>query len=339
MVNIEDSPHGHDFSTRGAVLSESQSANLVTDLSIVIVTWNTKRIVAECVESIERSTAAVKAQIIVVDNASTDGTADLIRERFPLVTLICNQENVGFARANNIGIRLCTGDYVFLINSDVVVPEGCLQKMIAYMSEHPDIGMIGPLMRLADGAIGDSCKRFPTVANWFGYALGLPSVFKHWGLGGGYLMTDFRYDRVQDVDILTGWFWLIRRQALAQVGLLDERFFFYGEDLDWPRRFHEAGWRVVFYPEAEAIHYSGASSAKAPTRYYVEMLRADFRYLRKYHTRWEMIGFWLGSVTHEVLRITAFSLAWAIQPSRRALAGHKVKRSAAGLRWLCRSRQ
>jgi GT2 family glycosyltransferase len=298
----------------------------MADISIVIVTWNTKKIAGECLDSLRQSLGPLSMEVIVVDNASSDGTADAIAEHYSEVKLIRNDSNMGFARANNIGIRASSGKYVCLINSDVVVPDHCLETMFRYMEQQPSIGVLGPKMRLADGSIGDSCMRFPTVGNWFCRALALDSLFKHFGLFGGFLMTDFRYDRLADVDILTGWFWMVRREALNQAGLLDERFFMYGEDIEWCRRFHDFGWRVVFYPDAEAIHYCGASSANAPTRFYVEMERADLQYFERYHGRLAVAAFWAASLLHQLLRAVGYSFLYMIGISNRPQAALKVRR-------------
>lgn len=304
------------------------------DISIVIVTWNTKKIACECLDSLRQCQRDTAMEVIVVDNASSDGTPEAIAEQYPEVKLIRNESNMGFARANNVGIRASSGRYVCLINSDVIVSDGCLQAMVRYMDQRRDVGVLGPRMRLADGTTGDSCMRFPTVGNWFCRALALDTLFKRWGLFGGFLMREFRYDRIQDVDVLTGWFWMVRRQALDRAGLLDERFFMYGEDIEWCKRFHEAGWKVVFYPDAEATHYCGASAANAPVRFYVEMQRANMQYVEMYHAWPGRIGFWLASGLHEILRIAAFGLVYLARPSERASAAHKVGRSMACLRWL-----
>lgn len=303
-------------------------------LSVVIVSWNTRKLVLECLQSLQSAVSHLPIEIIVVDNASADDTIECVRKEFPAVQLIQNQTNLGFAKANNIGIRRCTGRYVCLINSDVQVPEGCLEKMLAYMEQHADIGMLGPKMVLPDGSIGQSCMRSPTVWRWFCRALALDSLPKVSGVVGGFLMKDFNYDRVTDVDILTGWFWMVRRGAMDQVGLLDEAFFFYGEDIDWPKRFHKAGWRVVFYSEAEAMHYCGASSSKAAVRFYIEMNRANLQYCQRYHSWFGIAGFWMAMWLHEVIRIIGYGLAYVFNGCRYSEAKYKVRRSIACLLWM-----
>jgi GT2 family glycosyltransferase len=317
-----------------AMAEVGASTQVTVNVSIVIVTWNGKRVVSQCLESLLQYGDDASVQIIVVDNASTDGTPEMVRELYPHVQLIQNRSNLGFAKANNLGIEQCRGKYVALINSDVKVPSGCLEKMIDYMDQNPTIGMLGPKMLLRDGSIGDSCMRFPTPLNWLYRALALDRLFRGSGKFGGFLMWDFRYDRVQDVDVLTGWFWLVRREALAQVGVLDERYFFYGEDIDWSKCFHDAGWRVVFYPEAEALHDRAASSSREPTRFYIEMNRANLQYCRKHHGRLAQIGFWLTTCLHEITRIVGYAAVYLLHVGRNPAAGFKVKRSAACLLWL-----
>lgn len=306
----------------------------MVNISIIVVTWNNKNIISACLDSLFEADNAANLEIIVADNDSTDGTADFIREKYPQVELICNSQNLGFAKANNLGIRRATGELICLINSDVAVPADCVSKMVSYMQNNPAIGMLGPRMLLKNGTIGQSCMRFPTIWNQFCRALGLDTLFPKSKLFGGFLMTDFRYDRIEEVDILTGWFWMVRREALNQVGLLDERYFFYGEDMDWSKRFHDAGWRVVFYPEAEAYHNCAASSSKAPTRFYVEMNRANSQYFQIHHGRLARVGYWAVTGLHQLVRIIGYSFAYLLSLGRSSEAGFKVRRSAACMRWL-----
>ncbi len=310
-----------------------QAASEKPTVSIVIVSWNTKNLLVQCLESLEHC-QRFPIEIIVVDNASSDDTVEAVRRRFPHVQLVQNEANLGFSKANNIGMGLSSGRYVCLINSDVVVSDGCLEKMLAYMEQRTDIGMLGPKMILSDGTVGQSCMRFPTLWNWFCSALALDSVFKKSKLFSGFMMTDFKSDRTADVEILTGWFWMVRREALNQVGGLDNRFFMYGEDFDWPKRFHQCGWKVVFYHEAEAIHYCGASSSKAPVRFYVEMNKANLQYFRKHHNIMAVAGFWLLMLLRHILRIAGYGLVYFLKRSHREDAGRKVWRSLECVLWL-----
>jgi GT2 family glycosyltransferase len=306
----------------------------MTELSIIVATWNARKRVQECLTSLTHQELESSQEIIVIDNASTDGTRDLIRKQFPQVTLVHNDRNLGFAKANNIGIRLAKGKYLCLINSDVNVPTGCFVKMLRYMEENPSIGILGPKMLGTDGKVCRSCMRIPTLWNSVCRALALDSVFKRSQIFGGFLMNDFRHNRIKDVNILNGWFWMIRREAINGVGPLDERFFMYGEDLDWCRRFHQAGWRVVFYSEAEAVHYGGASSANAPIQFLIEMERANLQYWEKYHGQAARACYLLIIGLKHAIRACAYALLYLGKRSFRAQSSLKMKRSYACLLWL-----
>ena len=202
-------------------------------VSIVIVTWNGKKYALECLASLRSLGSAIAIEVIVVDNASTDGTPQAIRDLYPEVTVLQNEMNLGFAKANNVGILAARGEYVCLLNSDVVVPPGCLEKMVVFLKAHPDIGLLGPKMLGPTGELGKSVNRLPTVWNYFCFAFGLHVLAPKSKLFGSFIMDGYRYDKTEDVEVLTGWFWMVPRVALQQVGGLDERFFMYGEDIDW----------------------------------------------------------------------------------------------------------
>lgn len=300
--------------------------------SAVIVTWNAWRYLSECLHSLQRQLHDL--QVIVVDNASSDGTGDRLSREFPNVTFIQNSSNLGFAKANNLGIAATTGEYIFLINADVNVPQGCLAEMAHYMELHPDIGMLGPKMLGVDGRVRRSCMRFPTLWNSFCYAVALDQLFPACKPFDSFLMRAFQHDATADVDVLNGWFWVIRRQALDQVGPLDERFFIYGEDIDWCTRFHRAGWRVVFYPGAEAVHYGGASSANSPLRFYIELYRANLQYWKKYHGSFSSLIYCAITLVEQAVRLAAYAFIYLIRKSARATAAYKVRRSVACMAWL-----
>jgi GT2 family glycosyltransferase len=305
----------------------------VTDLSIVIVSWNTKKYLEECLTSLRTIDGNLSVEIIVVDNASTDGSPEMVRTQFPEVRLIESGTNLGFGGGNNIGIQKASGNYVCLINSDVNVPPDCLPKMHGYMEQQPTIGLLGPGWLQMDGRLHRSGMRFPTLWHVFLRALFLDSLFKRSRFFGGFLMKDFHFDRTTDIDVLNGWFWMARREALNQVGPLDERFFMYGEDLDWCKRFHLAGWRLVFYPEAKALHYGGASSATAPSRFLVEKQRANLQFWRKYHGRISSFFYLLIGCLHYGIRSTGWGVVYLTQRSSRSKAHIEVKKCLECLQW------
>jgi GT2 family glycosyltransferase len=303
-------------------------------VSIVIVSWNAKRYLAECLESLQRQCGEVRPEVIVVDNASSDGSPELVASQFPHVRLIRNVENAGFARANNAGIALSTGEYVCLVNSDVRFVSNCFAPMLRYMQEHPEVALLGPKMLSAEGEVRRSTMRFPTLWNSYCRALGLDGIFRKSRIFGGQLMADFDHQTTRDAEVLNGWFWMARRSALEEVGLLDEQFFMYGEDIDWCYRFRQAGKRIIFFAGAEAIHYGGASSGNAPVRFYLEMYRAGWQFWHKHHGRMAQAGFLTSIGLHHILRTAGYSLLYLARPGLRAASGLKISRSLACLRWL-----
>ena len=322
--------------TASRTTPESQVASkvTVTDLSIIIVSWNTKKYMEECLTSLTTINGNLSAEIIVVDNASADGTPDMIRAQFPDVKLIETGANLGFAKGNNVGIKEATGKYICLINSDVNVPSDCLEKMHTFMEQQPSIGLLGPGMLRPDGKVYRSGMRFPTLWNLFLRALFLDSLFKSTGLFGGFLMKDFQFDQTRDIDVLNGWLWMARREALNQVGPLDGRFFMYAEDVDWCKRFHLAGWRVVFYAEASAVHYGGASAASQPSRFNVEMQRANLQYWKKYHGRVSLFFYLLIGCLSYSVRALGWSGVYLMKRSSRYRAQIEVKQYLKCLRWV-----
>ena len=216
-------------------------------ISVVVVVWNAKHYVEECLGSLREHCSDVYSEVIVVDNASSDGTPEMIAELFPEFHLILNSENLGFARANNIGIAQSSGDYICLVNSDVKFIDDCVSPMVRYLADHPEAGMLGPKMLAQDGEVRRSTMRFPTVWNNFCRAIGLDYLFKGSRSFGGLLMSDFDHSTTAEVEVLNGWFLLVRRRAVQRVGLLDPQFFMYGEDVDWCYRFRQAGEKVVFF--------------------------------------------------------------------------------------------
>ena len=253
------------------------------DISVVIVSWNAKNFLEECLRSLADAPTSRKTEIIVVDNASSDGSPEMVETNFPRVKLIKSDQNLGFAKANNVGIRESTGRYVSLINSDVKVLSNCLDPLVDYLEQHPDVGNVGPKILNRDRTLQSSCRRFPTLWNNFCEASGLSKVFRGSRLFSSEHMVFFPHDRELDVDVLVGCFWMVRKDTFEEVGLLDEDFFIYAEDVDWCRRCWDAGWRIAFFPGTQAIHYRGGSSANDPARFAAEQRRAVLHYWEKHH--------------------------------------------------------
>jgi GT2 family glycosyltransferase len=260
------------------------------DISVVIVGWNARHYLELCLESLAASPTRRSIEIFVVDNASTDGTAEMIEARFPHVQLIKSPENLGFAKGNNVAIRQCQGRYIALVNPDVIVLPGCLDALAEFLDQHPNVGNVGPRILNPDRTLQSSCRQFPTLWNNFCSATGLASAFKNSRLFSGEHMFFFPHDRTMEVDVLVGCFSMVRREAFDAVGLLDEGLFMYGDDVDWCRRCWNAGWLVVFYPDAEAIHDRGKTTSPYPVRFAVAQQRSILYCWAKHHGFWGALG-------------------------------------------------
>jgi hypothetical protein len=303
-------------------------------VSVIIVSWNAKDYLVKCLRSLNGQAPRYPLEIIVVDNASTDGSPEAVEHEFLAVRVIRTGANLGFAKANNIGIRASSGDYVCLVNSDVEVLPGCITRLVDYCQQHPEVGMVGPRIRGRDGKLQRSCRGFPGLWNMFCRALALDAICPKARFFGGYLLPFWAHDSICQVDILSGCFWLARRQAVDKVGLLDESFFMYGEDMDWCKRFWNGGWPLTFVNDAEAIHYGGASSANAPMRFFIEKQRADFQYWEKHHNWIAQRGFFAISALSHLIRTIAFGGVWLSHLRPQGDVRFKFLRSLKCLVWL-----
>lgn len=304
------------------------------DISIVIVNWNTRQLLLDCIQSITETTTKCSFEIIVVDNASTDDSCEAVAKEFPTVRVIRNSCNLGFAAANNVGIRNASGRYVSLINSDVIVNNACLDCMCAYMDSNPDVGVLGPKILNADSTVQYSCREFPGLWNSFCRALALDTIFPGSRLFTGSLMRFSKHDQVAPVDALSGCFWMIRREVLAEVGLLDEAFFMYSEDIDFCRRCWDKSWKVVYYPAVTSIHLGGGSSMRSPVRFELEGLRARLGYWHKHHGRVALALFVLISLLHQLRRMLQGAVLYIVRSSERASTAMELQASLACARWL-----
>jgi GT2 family glycosyltransferase len=232
------------------------------DLSVVIVNFNTADFLEACLRSIDTATSEGPArEIIVVDNASSDGSVRMVRDRFPGVTLLESGINGGFAAANNRGIKRASGRYILFLNPDVVVHRGALAAMLDFMEGTREAGAVGCRLLLPDGRPDDGAHRgFPTPWNAFCYFTGLARIFPRLRLTSGYTLGWLDAATVHEVDALVGAFMLVRHQAGAAIGWWDEDFFFYGEDLDFCYRLKQKGWKVFYAPLGTATHFKGAAA-------------------------------------------------------------------------------
>jgi len=274
-------------------------------------------------------------EIIVVDNASTDGSVEIVRVEFPGVRLIANADNRGFPAANNQGIAVARGRYVLLLNPDTEVVGDALATMVAFADANPDVGIVGPQLLNPDGSVQSSRRRFPTLLIAFFESTWLQPYAPRRVLERYYIL-DQPDDVVLDVDWVKGAAMMARWEAIQQVGPMDEDFFMYSEELDWCRRFREAGWRVVYLPAAQIVHHEGKSSEQVVPARHIRFQTSKVRYFRKYY----------GPLVAETLRLFLLgNYAWQLGlEGTKWLVGHKrpmrAQRIAAyrqvlcsGLRW------
>jgi GT2 family glycosyltransferase len=285
------------------------STSASVDISVVIVGWNAKHYLELCLESLAKAPPRRSMQVLVVDNASTDGSVEMLEARFPWVTLIKSSENLGFAKGNNVAIRQCQGRYVALVNPDVIVLSGCLDALADFLDENPKVGNVGPRVFNPDMSQQSTCRRFPTLWNNFCSATALATTFTKSRVFAGEHMWFFPHDRTLAVDVIVGCFSMIRRETFDEVGLLDEGLFMYGDDVDWCRRARNAGWQVVFYPGAQAIHDRGKITAPYPVRFALAQQRSILRYWTKHHSFWGVVGIRSVMLFHHLLRYSVAVLS------------------------------
>jgi GT2 family glycosyltransferase len=255
-------------------------------LAVVILSYKRVDLLDDCLASLYAAPTRCDLAVWVVDNASGDGSPDLVRERYPQAHLIVSPTNGGFSCGNNLAVREImaqgSADYVMLLNNDTVVPAGSLDAMVDYLEAHPEVGVVGPKLVLPDGSLDLACRRsFPTPEVSFYRMTGLARLFPNSPRFARYNMTYLDPDVETEVDAVVGACMLLRAPVIAEVGLLDEQFFMYGEDLDWCYRIKQYGWRVLYYPSAVVHHYKRASS----TRRAIPSIRAFYDAMRIFHRK------------------------------------------------------
>jgi hypothetical protein len=288
------------------------------DLGIVIVNWNTRDLLRECLRTVYASTGDFRYRVVVVDNASTDDSAAMVAAEFPQARLIARDENLGYPKGNNVGLRALGYDddhvaadaprYALLLNPDTEVPPSALYDMLRFMDAHPQVGAAGPKLVLPDGSLDKACRRgFPTPLVSLYHYMGLAKLFPNNRTFGRYNMTFLDEDVETEVDSVVGAYMQVRREAIAQVGLLDESFFMYGEDLDWAFRIKSRGWKILYHPAVTVKHVKRAASRQS-RRAQMEFWRAMLIFYRKHYratTPW-----WLHSLVMTGLLVKGGRFLW-----------------------------
>ncbi len=282
------------------------------DVSVIILNWNTRKLLQECLQTLTHPQIGVDVEVIVVDNASSDDSRDMVRRDFPQVTLIANPMNIGFGAGNNVGIPASTGRYVLFLNSDTQVTEGALKAMVDYADANPDVGILGPKLLNADGSLQYSCRQYPNLATGFLHNTPLGRLLPKNRFAADYLMKNWDHATPRNVDWVSGAALMIRRTLLDQIGGFDEDYYMYCEDVDlcWRANHAEyrqgeeetrrqgdnnvslspylpislsATWCVTYLPDAVIYHYIGKSSDLAPTRMTYEFHRSQYLFYKKHY--------------------------------------------------------
>ena len=301
-------------------------------LSVVFLNYNTRDLTRQALSSVLAAAEGLEAEIFVVDNASADGSTDMVAEEFPQVKLICNEANVGFAAGNNVALRQVTGEYVLLINTDTIVRRDALHTMVEFLDEHPEAGACGCKILDPDGTLQlDSRRGFPTPLAAFCKMSGLSRFFPKHPLIAHYHMTYLDPEQTAEVEVLSGSCMMVRKAAMDEVGLLDEDYFMYGEDIDWCYRFHQAGWKIYYVPTTSIIHFRGESGRGVPLRILYRKSRAMSIFVNKHMARrFRFFPLWLLQVgialygTFRFLARTGRALAMPLIDAGLVLCGLKL---------------
>lgn len=255
------------------------------DVSIIIVSWNTRELLRDCLTSVFEQAGDADYEVIVVDNASTDGTVEMVRDEFDRVVLIENEQNRGFASANNQGMAVAEGRYVLLLNSDTIVLDGAIAKTVRFADTQGRAGVVGCRVLNPDGTLQPTCFMFPSILNMLLSSTYLYKLFPKSRLFGRERMSWWDRGDVREVDVVTGCFMLVRREAIGQVGVMDERFFMYAEEADWCYRFRKQGWQVIFTPVGEIVHLGGGSSRQIKSKMRLQLSGSILLFFRMHRGR------------------------------------------------------
>lgn len=305
------------------------------DLSIIIVNWNVADLLARCLESIRQSPIAVVApdgtctgdglltQVIVVDSASRDGSVEMLRERFGWVHLIPCDQNIGFVRGNNLGLKSATGRAILLLNPDTEVLEDALPRLMNALQSDPKVGVVGPHTLNTDGSYQQTRHHFPTLLIGIAESPWISGIAPHRWLDW-FFMRRMPNDATFPVDWVKGSALMARREVWEQIGGLDERYIMYSEEMDWCKRAKDAGWAILYVGDAKIIHHEGQSSKQVKARSHVHFQHSKLRYFRKFHGRWQAEIFRLAMVLNYGNQIGMEATKW-ILGSQRSLRWERLK--------------
>lgn len=272
--------------------------------SFIIVNWNVRELLEKCLLSIAKFSSHFNYEVIVADNASMDGSVWMMRERFPQINLIANTKNVGFAAGVNQGIKQARGEYIVLLNPDVEIKESTLEKLLDEFKNYADSGIVGGKIKNEDGSIQPSVRAYPDIWSHILITLKFQHILKSRAIGR-YMAEDFNYDKRQEVDQVMGAFFAIRRKVIEQIGLMDERFFLWFEEVDFCKRVKTSGWKIIYTPESEVIHLGGKSFGQISSVARQRIFNKSLRYYMRKHKG--LVVWLIFAILHPISLLLAFS--------------------------------
>jgi GT2 family glycosyltransferase len=252
------------------------------DVSIIVVAWNVRKLLEDCLRSVFEQTRGISFEVIYVDNASVDGSVEMVGKEFPDVRIVKNHENLGFIKANNQAIHISKGRYVLLLNSDTLVLDNAIAKSVQFADEHPEAAVVGCRILNPDRTLQRDCFMYPSWLNLMLMAFYLNKLFPKSRFFGRERMTWWDFNDVREVQTVCGCFSLVRKKAIDQVGVMDEDYFVYGDDPDWCCRFHTANWKILFTPDAQIIHYGGQTTKQIKSEFGLQLFGSKLLFIRKF---------------------------------------------------------
>jgi len=295
------------------------------DVSIIIVAWNVRDFLHHCLDSVYKETKGIEFEVIYIDNASTDGSVEMVTEKFPQVKIIKNDENKGFTVANNQGMEIARGRYILLLNSDTVILDNAIAKTVEIADAHPDTAVVGCRVLNPDRTLQPTGFIFPSILNMLLSFTYLYKLFPKSKFFGRELMTWWDRNDQREIDVVTGCYMLVRRDAIEQVGMMDERYFIYCEEVDWCYRFKKNGWKILFTPEPKIIHYGGQTVKQMKRKFQFQLMGSKLIFMKLHKGKLKFVLACFLIALFFLLRIPYWLAVAILRKNDRLNAIHRVK--------------
>jgi len=295
------------------------------DVSIIIVAWNVSQFLYNCLKSVYDQTEGISFEIIYVDNASEDGSVQMVAKEFPQVKIIENEKNEGFIKANNQGIEIAQGRYVLLLNSDTIVLDNAIAKMIKFADAHPQAAVVGCKVLNPDRTLQRNCFMYPSPLNMFLSATYLYKIFPRNKFFGRERMTWWDFNSVREIETVCGSCSLVRKKAIDQVGLMDEMYFVYGDDPDWCYRFKKNGWKIMFTPDGQIIHYGGQTTRQMARKFRLQLHGSELIFMKLHRSKLTFLFARFLTASFLILRVPYWLAVAALRKHKRKLSIQTTK--------------